>query len=665
MNKITNMKFLNSFKKSNSSINNSKKIVYLLIITYSFLFSIITCFLTYYTFSFCGYDLGIFDQSLWNTINNKKFFYNPLEGNNHFQSHFQPILLLILPFYFFYQSPVTLLIIQSIILGLGAFPIYLLSKDLTNKKIALIFALIYLCYPALHGLNSAEFHPISLSTTFLLFLFYFYQKEKIIPYFIFLILSLMTKEEVFLITFFLGIYEIINKIDFKMFKNRKVIKFKTIKFGLITIITSILWAFFTYQIIPILFSWNYSSHFGRWDHISQEKSLAKLILDIIKPKNLPKIFGILFSQSSFEYLISIFFPIIFLSILSPETLIICFPSIFANLTSNINHMRSIYTQYQATIIPFIFISAIYGAKKINHINRNKIVYLILILQVISMIFISPIPIAINNQPIGKKTLGRLPQFHDEIIRKTIDLIPQLNTSVSAQVNLYAYPKVSHRENSMIKLKKNVLPDFILFDIKNKPGATKDSYSINYLKDLVFKKEYGIYSATDGVYLLKKGYKNKEIKFPINQGLLAYFYEDPSMEQYSYQEIILEVNNEWKSKPFFLKNDNFSIVYEGEINIIKDDTYDLKIESNDNYQFFIDKKKIIDRWKHNEKDVTSFKIFLSKGKHLIRINYKKNSDNPKIKLYWKTQNNSYEIITRNYFTLPLKSSFNMNSSYNIS
>ena len=122
-------------------------------------------------------------------------------------THFDPILAFLSPFYWFYPSPSTLLVIQTIVLAIGAWFIYLIAKiTLKNKIYALIFSLSYLSSFLVTRANLFDFHPVVLATTFLLAAIYFEMINKNFFTLVFILLSLLTKEHVGLVTFLYGLY---------------------------------------------------------------------------------------------------------------------------------------------------------------------------------------------------------------------------------------------------------------------------------------------------------------------------------------------------------------------------------------------------------------------------------------------------------------------------
>ncbi|MCK4439970.1 DUF2079 domain-containing protein, partial [Candidatus Bathyarchaeota archaeon] len=165
----------------------------------------------HYAFRTYAWDLGIFTQSLWTTLNGQGFFYHTPElflnpSGSFFGIHFSPILFLVLPFYQIMPTPETLLALQSFILALAALPIYKLAKENAGGRIVgLTFALAYLMFPAVHFVNWYDFHVQVFLPLFFACIVYYITKENWPKYFLFVFLALMCEEHVALIIFFVGI----------------------------------------------------------------------------------------------------------------------------------------------------------------------------------------------------------------------------------------------------------------------------------------------------------------------------------------------------------------------------------------------------------------------------------------------------------------------------
>ena len=94
------------------------------LIVYTAVFSYVSVY-RHYAFNTHAWDLGIFTQSLWTTLNANHFLYYTCElvvspGGSFFGVHFSPILGFILPIYQVFQVPETLLVIQSIVISLAS-----------------------------------------------------------------------------------------------------------------------------------------------------------------------------------------------------------------------------------------------------------------------------------------------------------------------------------------------------------------------------------------------------------------------------------------------------------------------------------------------------------------------------------------------------------------
>jgi hypothetical protein len=73
-----------------------------------------------------GFDLGIFDQGVW-LLSRFHAPFVTVMGRDLFGDHTSFILLLAVPLYWVHDAPQTLLVLQAILLGGAALPIYALA----------------------------------------------------------------------------------------------------------------------------------------------------------------------------------------------------------------------------------------------------------------------------------------------------------------------------------------------------------------------------------------------------------------------------------------------------------------------------------------------------------------------------------------------------------
>lgn len=299
-------------------------------------------------------DLGIMHQTVYNTYRalTNLDWSRVLEHTEPFgisqvkrmAIHNDIILAPLAIFYLIYASPATLLIIQAALLGLGAWFIFKIAQLVFEKSkyrdaFSLLFSIGYLFYPPLQKANMFDFHGVTLATTFLLAMFYFWIKKRYGWSFLFVFLALITKEQVGLTTAFFGLYTF-----FFTAKNQR----KT-AFSFWIVATSLMWFVLSVFVIIPYFR-------GGSEHFALEYYRA-----LSSPINISqRLFGV----STWSYLLSLLGPTGFLSLLSPLQLLIAAPEFGINLLSGNPNLRNIYYHYTSVITPFVYISSIYGANVI-------------------------------------------------------------------------------------------------------------------------------------------------------------------------------------------------------------------------------------------------------------------------------------------------------------
>jgi uncharacterized membrane protein len=145
-------------------------LIMLYIVTFAWL-----ALLRHASFDSEGFDLGVYDQVVWNTLHGRPFFYTstgrPLL---HLSNHASLILLLIAPFYLLYSGPETLLVLQAVAVGLGGLPLFWLAREKLGSVLAGLSVLsAYLLFPPLQVALLSDFHPPVLAVCFLNYAFYF------------------------------------------------------------------------------------------------------------------------------------------------------------------------------------------------------------------------------------------------------------------------------------------------------------------------------------------------------------------------------------------------------------------------------------------------------------------------------------------------------------
>lgn len=124
-------------------------------------------------FESMAYDLGYFDQIIWNTAHGH-FFQTSFVSYNFLGLHFEPILLLFAALYRLGAGVESLLVVQAIFVGAAAVPLYYAVRRMTDSGLAaLAMALAFLLTSSLHSALDFDFHPEMMGFFFVFLALYY------------------------------------------------------------------------------------------------------------------------------------------------------------------------------------------------------------------------------------------------------------------------------------------------------------------------------------------------------------------------------------------------------------------------------------------------------------------------------------------------------------
>lgn len=531
----------------------STLITILMVCSYALSFSCFTI-MKHNAFRTYAWDLGIFNQAFWTTVKYGKLFYNTPEifinpSGSFLGTHFSPILFLILPIYAIYPAPETLLVIQSLILALGAVPLYKLSMHVLKNRIAsLTFVLAYLLYPPLQGVNWFDFHVQAFLPLFFLSSIYFLEKKNWKMYFVFIILALACEEHAAFIVIFIGLFIALrNRIHLKEALKTKNFRDTVFLTATATAMLAIIWYFITLWIRETFFPVNTT-------FISVFKASANWsILGAPDPILIPA-YIILYPQRAiaalqYEFLIKIgyivilFCPLAFFSFHKVEFLLPTLPWFVYSLFSNYQSYYVIYDQYPAYVAAFIFISALYSLSGLSLTKaKTRRLIAIFLCSLVSFSVASPTSSIVST---FYDTGIRPPTCHEQFIQEVLSYVPA-NASIITQNNIFVH--VSDRIDAYVvpidilwnkkneeceKFVNDVLEnvDYVLVDIKSDGSAAMKLFSV-----LNKRADFKVLVSADGVVLFKKNYEGNALMLaPYN---FTYFSSDLNLYA---GEIVTELN----------------------------------------------------------------------------------------------------------------------------
>jgi uncharacterized membrane protein len=153
-----------------------------------------------------SYDSALYDQGMWLLSRGESPFVT-LMGRNMFGDHTSFILLFLVPLYWIAPGAWIMFFAQSAAIGAGAIPIFLYGRNrLGSEWMALVGGLVYLVHPAVGWTNLENFHPDAFLGVLVGCAIYGALERKWRVYGVFVVLSLMVKEDVSLVIVPLGIW---------------------------------------------------------------------------------------------------------------------------------------------------------------------------------------------------------------------------------------------------------------------------------------------------------------------------------------------------------------------------------------------------------------------------------------------------------------------------
>lgn len=452
--------------------------------------------LRHYQFQTQAWDMGIFVQFFHNTIRGNIAQTTIAEIPNHLGVHWSPFLLLLAPLYALVPSPYTLLLIQALVLALGAVPLYFLAEDaLKNKKHALIISGTYLFYPALHWINWYDFHEIAFSPALFIAAAYFLQKQRWRWAAFFLLLAASVKEDVIMATLALGLWFIVRacreaKSD-NNDKNQRAAQTRLAVGCIIAVASAIYFLLVIKVFMPALggglLRLDRYAHFGN--------SAPEIITTMLKNPLL--VLSTFFAPQKLIYYFWLFAPVLFLPFFGGTAFILLIPGLLENgLTAFSSQFAGTY-QYDAILIPGIFIATVYGLRNIRErwpsIARKTIV---LFVAMSAMSFVARSPLS----PLSFPTELFKKNNHWETFRQMVREVPP-DASVAASTLLV--PHIAQREHIYILGQEPFLVDYVLIDGADFFGFPSPEAFQSYADRYALSGNYDIRSINERYFIFIK------------------------------------------------------------------------------------------------------------------------------------------------------------------
>jgi uncharacterized membrane protein len=328
-----------------------------------------------------GYDQIYFEQALWNTsegrfMEQSDFAYS----TSAFTVDWMPILTLFVPLYWLFPTPHLLFFIETVILALGALPVFWLARDkLGSRPAALAFVAVYMLNPTLEYFNLLPFNLRAPGMVCLLFAFYFFERGAGWRFGLFALLAIATRTEVSLVVAMFGLYGLLNRkrISIRLWLPPLVLA----PLYFVIIFSFILPAFITPgtmvvppEVQPVQISAQQREYIANTDTIISTTygDLGKNLPDVLKNTitNPVKTLQRVFTTQKMIYLGLLLLPFAFLPLFSPSVLLFALPIVAINLLSIRGTQYDYKSHYSALLLFPLIVGAIYGSANLLNWLKN-------------------------------------------------------------------------------------------------------------------------------------------------------------------------------------------------------------------------------------------------------------------------------------------------------
>jgi uncharacterized membrane protein len=421
------------------------------------------------------FDLGNMTQAVWSTARGHPLEITDLGGEqiNRLGAHVDPLLAAFTPLWWLWPSPTMLLVVQAIVVALGALPVFWLArKHLGSERYAALFGLAYLVYAPVQWLALDEFHPVALACPLLNFAVWYLDEGRVVTAVPFLALASLTKEEVPLAVAGLGLW-------FALARGERLAG------GAIAVAGAALTAFSLKVVMPHFHGGAAPAFYDRYDSVGG--SLGGIVQTAFTDPG--ELIRAVTEGRDLAYLFQLALPLAGLFLAAPLILLAALPELAANLLSDVPTQTSIEFHYTAPIVPFLVAGAVLGAARVP-----RIAPLVLSASVVTGIALGPMWA-------GELVPDRM-SAHDRVAARAVELVPEgapvsstngLGGHLSERQRVFSFPVVREARWVAVDLRRASY-----LDRRSAPSTAAVP-----LGRLLSSREWRTVLAEDGVFVLHR------------------------------------------------------------------------------------------------------------------------------------------------------------------
>lgn len=455
-------------------------------------------------------DLGNMDQPIWNTLQGRILEETRADGRQatRLTDHVEPFFILVAFSFLFWDDVRMLLLVQTILIALGAVPVYWLARErfaspeepAEGPWMGVLFAAVYLLFPALEAANLTEFHAAPLAVPFLLGAYYFGRRGRALGLWIAALLALSTKEEIALLVFLLGLY-------LALVGRRRAM-------GIALAVVSAVWfVLATFVIIPAYAREYYagleqSIYFFRYSSFGSTP--REIFLNLLRRPG--EAVRILLEPARLRYLAGLLASAAWLPLLDPLTTLIALPLYLANALSDYALMYSGELHYSAPLIPFFAAGAVGGAGRLFSLLQKRFTLSRRIALAVIAAWVLGWSLGYHifrgYTPLGMRCHWPQVTAHHRLLERFAAQIPP---SAGLSTTPALFPHFSHRQRIFEFPVFTGDTDYVLLDV----SGTTDMHPRDFYRAYwdLFGFDFSIVDAADGYILLRQEADHQRMELP--------------------------------------------------------------------------------------------------------------------------------------------------------
>ncbi|MHB1663661.1 MAG: DUF2079 domain-containing protein [bacterium] len=417
-------------------------------IIYTIIFSIATI-LRYKTFHASFLDLGVEMHVIYRIAHGHFTSYGThiIYGSGYIE----PLYFLLGFLYKLIPHVSFLLILQSFLIGISAFPFYWLYKEIIGNKGAYLAPLFLLLNPQLHTGNMFDFHVSVFYVPFISFTLYFAKNKKYFLLYLFLFLTLITKIDSFV--YAIGVCVFMVLLDYKN-KHAYILFSISIIYGLSAIF--VIFPHINYDAYNALIT-NGGTYMGKIRYPILDygvKDLSRFnFAGFLKSIFIPLYNNI---HLYFKFILFLLLSLIFLPLFAGKYLLIVIPALMVNYIAIYSFQSEFVLQYSFYIIPFFVLASIYGIKNIKQkflynlhskkVNNHNFLSSVKLFNITLLGMLIVIPYIIQNySQLNYNKMDNIFNFKIYTLDKNINIntykaaLKKIPENSITSVSMYAYP----------------------------------------------------------------------------------------------------------------------------------------------------------------------------------------------------------------------------------